>query len=220
MNTDKRVVSSPKKVVEGIREAFEGIAHMLEGIIEQLEELEETEPADGVFCEDTPATGAPPVDTAAKKPAGKRQRKTPEKKAKAEKDKAVKDTAEELPEEAQTVDEADGAPEESAGGVDAVDASEAEGSADSAADTPPWEPPKDTGQHETGQGAKPAAPNTEAASKSITKDDITSVIVAKIKQNRNNNEKIGQLLTAYGVKALSNLPEEKYEAFLADISQI
>ena len=43
---------------------------------------------------------------------------------------------------------------------------------------------------------------------------------AKIKKKRDNNEKIGQLLKAYGVAQLSDLPAEKYEAFLADVSQI
>lgn len=52
------------------------------------------------------------------------------------------------------------------------------------------------------------------------KDDITAVIVAKIKKKRDNNEKIGQLLKTYGVAQLSDLPAEKYEAFLADVSQI
>ena len=54
----------------------------------------------------------------------------------------------------------------------------------------------------------------------ITKDDITAVIVAKIKKKRDNNEKIGRLLKTYGVAQLSDLPAEKYEAFLADVSQI
>lgn len=54
----------------------------------------------------------------------------------------------------------------------------------------------------------------------ITKDDITKVIVTKIKKKRDNNEKIGQLLKTYGVAQLSDLPVEKYEAFLADVSQI
>ena len=54
----------------------------------------------------------------------------------------------------------------------------------------------------------------------ITKDEITAVIVAKIKKKRDNNEKIGQLLKTYGVAQLSDLPAEKYEAFLADVSQI
>jgi len=54
----------------------------------------------------------------------------------------------------------------------------------------------------------------------ITKDEITAVIVAKIKKKRDNNEKIGQLLKTYGVAQLSDLSAEKYEAFLADVSQI
>lgn len=44
--------------------------------------------------------------------------------------------------------------------------------------------------------------------------------MAKIKKKRDNNEKIGQLLKTYGVAQLSDLPAEKYEAFLADVSQI
>ena len=65
----------------------------------------------------------------------------------------------------------------------------------------------------------PAAVKTPSAV-TITKDDITAVIVAKIKKKRDNNEKIGQLLKTYGVGQLSDLPSEKYEAFLADVSQI
>ena len=68
---------------------------------------------------------------------------------------------------------------------------------------------------DTGQKAEPEQPAV-----TISKDDITSVIVAKIKQRRSNNEKIGQLLKTYGVGQLSELPAAKYEAFLADISQL
>jgi hypothetical protein len=55
---------------------------------------------------------------------------------------------------------------------------------------------------------------------SVTVDDITKVIVAKIKQKRGNNAKIGQLLKSYGVDKVSSLPAEQYEAFLTDISQL
>lgn len=72
-------------------------------------------------------------------------------------------------------------------------------------DTPPWEEQK--------PGSADAAP-------SVTQDDISRVIVAKIKQKRDNNAKIGKLLKAYGVSLLSELPQEKYEAFLNDISQL
>lgn len=60
---------------------------------------------------------------------------------------------------------------------------------------------------------KPTAPTVSA-------DDITKVIVAKIKQKRSNNAKIGSLLKTYGVGKVSDLPPEKYEAFLTDISQL
>lgn len=68
---------------------------------------------------------------------------------------------------------------------------------------------------DTTQKAEPEQPAV-----TISKDEITAVIVAKIKQKRSNNEKIGQLLKTYGVGQLSELPAAKYEAFLADISQL
>ena len=54
----------------------------------------------------------------------------------------------------------------------------------------------------------------------VTQDDITKIIVRKIKQDRSNNEKIGAILKTYGVSKVSDLPATKYEAFLTDISQI
>ena len=58
------------------------------------------------------------------------------------------------------------------------------------------------------------------AKASVTQDDITAIIVQKIKKDRSNNEKIGGLLRVYGAARVSELPEEKYEAFLTDISAI
>ena len=54
----------------------------------------------------------------------------------------------------------------------------------------------------------------------VTQDDITKIIVRKIKQDRSNDEKIGAILKTYGVAKVSDLPVAKYEAFLTDISQI
>ena len=65
----------------------------------------------------------------------------------------------------------------------------------------------------------PDAKNTEAVS-SITIDDITKIIVQKIRQNRNTNEKIAAILKTYGVAKVSELPVDKYEAFLTDLSAI
>lgn len=61
---------------------------------------------------------------------------------------------------------------------------------------------------------------TDVPAVSITADDITKVIVGKIKQNRANSDKIGSLLKTYGAARVSELPPSKYEAFLTDISQL
>ena len=66
---------------------------------------------------------------------------------------------------------------------------------------------------------EPGTASAQTPSK-VTADDITKVIVAKIKQKRSNNAKIGALLKAYGAEKVSSLPAEKYEAFLTDISQL
>ena len=59
-----------------------------------------------------------------------------------------------------------------------------------------------------------------AETTTVTVDDITKIIVSKIKQSPSNNAKIGALLKSYGVEKISSLPASKYEAFLTDISQI
>lgn len=61
--------------------------------------------------------------------------------------------------------------------------------------------------------AEPAAP-------SVTQDDITKIIVQKLKKDRSNNEKIGAILKTYGVAKVSELSASKYEAFLTDLSQL
>ncbi len=58
------------------------------------------------------------------------------------------------------------------------------------------------------------------ATSSITIDDITQVIVHKIKQNRKNNEKIGAILKTYEVARVGDLHPSKYEAFLTDLAAI
>ena len=70
--------------------------------------------------------------------------------------------------------------------------------------------------------AAPAESTEEAATVSpgVTQDDITKIIVQKLKKNRANNEKIGAILKTYGVAKVSELPAAKYEAFLTDLSQL
>lgn len=64
-----------------------------------------------------------------------------------------------------------------------------------------------------------ASEQAEPAS-TVTLDDITKIIVQKIKKNRSNNEKIGSILKTYGVAKVGELPASKYEAFLTDLAAI
>lgn len=73
---------------------------------------------------------------------------------------------------------------------------------------------------ETADSVGTAADSEEGTVSSVTVDDITKVIVAKIKQKRSNNELIGKLLTSYNVGKVSELKPSQYEAFLTDISQM
>ena len=70
-------------------------------------------------------------------------------------------------------------------------------------DAPPWE-------EEDGKKA-PAV---------ITVDDLLKVAAQKITMNRKNSPKIKALLTSYGCGAVSELPEDKREAFLNDLAQL
>ncbi len=63
-------------------------------------------------------------------------------------------------------------------------------------------------------------PDPVTETPSVTRDDITKIIVQKLKKNRSNNEKIGAILKTYGVAKVSELTSEKYEAFLTDLSQL
>ena len=85
-------------------------------------------------------------------------------------------------------------------------------------EVPADEPPVEKAPEEKKPDEPPA--ETPPAVPTVTQDDITKIIVRKIKQDRSNNEKIGAILKTYGVAKVSDLPAAKYEAFLTDISQI
>ena len=193
------MLTGPKKIVDGLTEVFRGLTQMCEGMAEQIELLEFT--AGDTAEEDKliPPAKLPPVDTAPKVQDVPHPRKKPVKRPRKQDTPPV---AEEQPPE----------PTEEAPAEEAPAADEAkEGLSDFPVD-PADDLPFDV---DIGQKAEPEQPAV-----TISKDDITSVIVAKIKQKRSNNEKIGQLLKTYGVGQLSELPTAKYEAFLADISQL
>lgn len=215
MMDEINALTAPKKVVDGLTEVFEGLAQMFEGVSDQLELLgTDAVPADKrvfpVMDQEAPAVSEK------KGAAAPHPRKKPLKKTR-----KVGEAVDKL-EEPVTDSDSDAATdtqpdaENSAG--KAEDTAEENFPADEA-DALPWG--EDTGQKdEPPDKTKQSASGREKPVVTITKDDITAVIVAKIKKKRDNNEKIGQLLKTYGVAQLSDLPAEKYEAFLADVSQI
>lgn len=197
----KKIVDGIQEVFSGISQAFEGLARMFEGVSEQMELLEDAGCDEEELLRPLKAMAAKGTAAEAKQGSVKKPRKTPEKKEKP----PVQRDAEQMDDvqtDAPTEDvQEDGDGMESSQQNESAKGEEA---AHPQEDTLPWEEPKENAGQKT----------------TITKDEVTAVIVAKIKQNRKNNEKIGQLLSAYGVSALSDLPAEKYEAFLTDIAQI
>ncbi len=204
MMDELNALIAPKKVVDGLAEVFDGLAQMFAGVSEQLDTLAVN--ADPEEKLELPMAVQPvPAVSEKKGAAASHPRKKPVKKTKKVEDAAPVVTEDET-EDVSTVEES--AAEETVNS-ESSEGTDTEHPVDDA-DALPW--PEDTGQKD----AQAEAPSTVT----ITKDDITAVIVAKIKKKRDNNEKIGQLLKTYGVAQLSDLPAEKYEAFLADVSQI
>ena len=87
----------------------------------------------------------------------------------------------------------------------------------------PEGPVEDTAEEPTDEKTEPAKKSRkkkETVTSSVTQDDITKIIVQKIKADRGNNEKIGQLLKSYGAVRVGDLPASKYEAFITDLAAI
>ena len=90
------------------------------------------------------------------------------------------------------------------------------------ADDLPWdtepeksEAPKPAEKSKPKKAAKKAEPASE-----LTADDLIRVVTQKIKQNRANKDKVLTLLKSYGAAKVSDIPQDKYEAFLTDVSQL
>lgn len=225
MAEDKKILEAPKKVVDGLVEVFEGLAQMFSGVSDQLEKIPllAADPEDEI---PRPLAEVPALSEK-KGAAAPHPRKKPVKKIrKAEvpveepaevpvaDEPAVEDDVNSGSSLEQPAAESDSAENDSADGETA----DSDFPVDDA-DALPWN--EDTGQKDTASAeAEPQTEQKAAPAVTITRDDLTAVIVGKIKKKRSNNEKIGQLLKAYGCKELSALPPEKYEAFLTDISQL
>lgn len=94
-------------------------------------------------------------------------------------------------------------------------------------DTQPTEPEKSEQDNTPATAPEPEQPKKKkAAAKkkqeqtALTADDLIRVVTQKIKQNRANKEKVLALLKSYGAAKVSDIPADKYEAFLTDVSQL
>lgn len=193
------MLTGPKKIVDGLTEVFRGLTQMCEGVAEQIELLEFTSEEAEDEDKRLPPAKLPAVDTAPRVQDVPHPRKKPGKRPRKQEAPPVVEEQPQEPTEEAPAEETSAADEAKEELPDFPDDSE---------DDLPFD-------LDTTQKAEPEQPAV-----TISKDEITAVIVAKIKQKRSNNEKIGQLLKTYGVGQLSELPATKYEAFLADISQL
>lgn len=85
-----------------------------------------------------------------------------------------------------------------------------------AADDLPW----DTEPEQPKQEEKPKKLAEKKEETALTADDLIRVVTQKIKKDRSNKEKVLALLKSYGAAKVSDVPADKYEAFLTDLSQL
>lgn len=119
--------------------------------------------------------------------------------------------------DAKTEVKADTAPAEKSGGVEETKLEEHNVAPDAEVQNTATEAENVGAAEDTAAEVQPDASEPTSA---VSIDDITKIIVQKIKQNRSNNEKIGSILKTYGVAKVGELPVSKYEAFLTDLSAI
>lgn len=120
-------------------------------------------------------------------------------------------------EDAKAAAPADTASAEKAGGVEQIKSEEPDMAQEAEVQNAATEAETVGAAEDTAAEAQPDASEPTSA---VSLDDITKIIVQKIKQNRSNNEKIGSILKSYGVAKVGDLPVSKYEAFLTDLSAI
>lgn len=90
-----------------------------------------------------------------------------------------------------------------------------------AANDLPWDTETDnTPAPEPEQPKKKASPKKKQEQATLTADDLIRVVTQKIKKDRSNKEMVLALLKSYGAAKVSDIPQDKYEAFLTDVSQL
>ncbi len=86
-----------------------------------------------------------------------------------------------------------------------------------AADDLPWDTESEQPKE---QPKKKATPKKKSEQTALSPDDLIRVVTQKIKKDRSNKDQILALLKSYGAAKVSDVPADKYEAFLTDLSQL
>lgn len=93
-----------------------------------------------------------------------------------------------------------------------------------AADDLPWDTTSEQSPEQPKERPKPKSAAKKKAEQAnlteLTADDLIRVVTQKIKQDRANREKALALIKSYGAAKVSDIPPDKYEAFLTDVSQL
>ena len=95
-----------------------------------------------------------------------------------------------------------------------------------AADDVPWDTDAAEPEKAEQQDTPKEPPKKKVATKKkpeqteLSLDDLIRVVTQKIKKDRSNKEKVLALLKSYGAAKVSDIPPDKYEAFLTDVSQL
>ena len=88
------------------------------------------------------------------------------------------------------------------------------------ADDLPWDTEPEQAEPPKEQQKKKASAKKQEQPSELTADDLIRVVTQKIKTDRSNKEKVLSLLKSYGAAKVSDVPPDKYEAFLTDLSQL
>ena len=89
-----------------------------------------------------------------------------------------------------------------------------------AADDLPWDTEPEQAEPPKEQPKKKTAAKKQEQPAELTADDLIRVVTQKIKKDRSNKEKVLSLLKSSGAAKVSDVPPDKYEAFLTDLSQL
>lgn len=117
-----------------------------------------------------------------------------------------------------TTDSADSVVEAVAGTVEVVSAPAAEKQEKISKAPEETKPSKKTKKSAT--ETKEENTETTDASSTISYDDLKRVVIAKIEQKQENNQKIGELVKKYGVKNIGELDVKQREAFMSELAAI